>query len=885
MREDRLFSALRVALIYALFGVAWMLIANHFILAIADDKLEIASLQNLKDWGFIIGSAVLIFFLLRREFHQFRHLKLAQEESERTLLALMGDLPGMTYRRQVDPSWSMDFVSEGCKELTGYEPSALIRDESIAYYDLIYPEDRDSLWGSVEISLEQNRPYQLVYRIKTAEGVEKWVLEQGQGVYCPEGELICLGGFITDVTERIEAEQEVRRRVRQQEAFNEIVAISSRATDLSQLLRSVLQNTLMAFKLQKGVIWVLDYVEMQGFQDTTVQFLVETLTFLMGEEKEIITLSSQDSPRGNSNLLDIQKSLSQSGIQSSLTIPILSEGRFIGGLCLANEQVREWDAEEIELGRVIGSQLGGAAERLILLGTIQEQAHLLQRILDTVREGIFTLDSERRILVANPSARVYLEQIAGVGPGEILERLGGRSFEEFLTPREDGLPHEIEINDEEARVFEIYPNPVEVDRERAGWTILVREVTEVREVQRRVQEQIRRGAVGQLAAGIAHDFNNIVAAIILYSEMVLGLPELPTKGRQRMNTIIDQAHRAASLTRQILDFSRRGILEPHPLDLIPFMKELIKLLERTLPENIRIRFDYEDDHYVVNTDPARIQQVFMNLAVNARDAMPSGGVLTFTLSVVNLEKGDPPPLHDMPSGMWVQISVSDTGEGIREEDLSKVFEPFFTTKSPGEGTGLGLAQVFGIVKQHEGFIGVSSELGKGTTFDLYLPALSVAALTGIIAEEAEPRAGKMETILVVEDDDAMREALVEMLKLLNYVALYAKDGREALEIFESEPTIDLVLSDLVMPEMGGVALYSILKEKFPDVKMVVMTGYPLAEKGKDLLEQGIVAWLQKPLDSDTLARTLQRVLSHKAPIEDHSERTSTQTKRKEYPQT
>jgi PAS domain S-box-containing protein len=861
MREDRVISALRVSLIYALFGVVWILITDQLIVAIGSEPLESATLQKIKWWGFIFASAVLIFFLLRREFLQFRHLESAREESERTLMTLMGDLPGMAYRRQVSPTWSMDFVSEGCKELTGYEPSALMHDETVAYFDLIQMEDRDSLWRSVEVSLEQNRPYQLVYRINTSEGVKKWVLEQGQGIYSPEGELICLGGFITDVTERIEAEQEVRRRSRQQEAFNAIVAISSRATDLSQLLKNVLQNTLNAFKLQIGIIWVLDYVEMQGFPDDAGHELVENLASMLGEGKEIVTLPNHDTHDDSSSLVAIRNIFAESAIQSSLTIPILSERRFIGGLCLADEQVREWSSEEIELGRVIGSQLGGAAERLVLLGTIQEQAHLLQRILDTVREGIFTLDSERRILVANPSARSYLTRVAGVGPGEILNQLGGRSFEEFLLPREDGLPHEIEINGKEPRVFEIYPNPVEVDSEKAGWTILVREVTEVRQVQRRVQEQIRRGAVGQLAAGIAHDFNNIVAAIILYSEMVLGLPGLPAKGRQRMNTIIDQAHRAASLTRQILDFSRRGILEPHPMDLIPFMKEMVKLLERTLPENIRIRFNYEDDHYVVNTDPARIQQVFTNLAVNARDAMPSGGALTFTMAVVNLEEGDPPPLHDMPSGQWVQISVSDTGEGIPEEDLSKVFEPFFTTKSPGEGTGLGLAQVFGIVKQHDGFIGVKSELGKGTTFDLYLPALSITALKGIIAEEEEPKAGEMETILVVEDDEAMREALVEMLKLLNYTALCAQDGREALEIFESEPSIDLVLSDLVMPEMGGVALYSILKDKYPDVKMVVMTGYPLAERGKDLLEQGIVAWLQKPLDADTLARTLQKVLS------------------------
>lgn len=861
MKEDKAGSALRISLIYALLGIAWILITDQLLMTISKDQMELTALQTLKEWVFILGNAVLIFFLLRRELQRFKGLEQAREESERTLVTLMGDLPGMAYRRRADSSWSMDFVSEGCKELTGYEPSALMRNEMVAYYDLIHPEDRDSLWSSIQTAQEQNRPYQLVYRIQSFDKVQKWVLEQGQGIYSPEGDLICLGGFITDVTERIEAEQEVRRRAEQQEAFNAIVAASSRASDLSQLLTSVLQHTLKVFKLKMGVVWILDYVEMQGLSPSMGHEVVKSLLY-RGEEIEALDAISDWKPiKAEPGLAKIHESISEAGVTASLTIPVLSEGRFIGGLFLADEQVHKWGTEEIELGKVIGNQLGSAAERLVLLGTIQEQARLLQRILDTVREGIFTLDSERRVLVANPSARTYLEHIAGVSPGEILTRLGGRRFEEFLTPRKDGLPHEIEINGKDGRVFEVYPNPVEVDSQEMGWTILVRDVTEVRQVQRRVQEQIRRGAVGQLAAGIAHDFNNIIASIILYSEMVLGLSGLPPKGRQRMNTIIEQAHRAAALTRQILDFSRRGILEPHPMDLIPFMKEMVKLLERTLPENIRIRFNYEDDHYVVNTDPARIQQVFMNLAVNARDAMPAGGALTFTLSILELGDGDQPPLHDLPYGRWVHISISDTGEGIPEDDLVNIFEPFFTTKSPGESTGLGLAQVFGIIKQHGGFIGATSRFGEGTTFDLYLPALSVAALTGIISEEAEPKAGEMETILVVEDDDAMREALVEMLKLMNYVALCAKDGREALDIYENDPSIDLVLSDLVMPEMGGVALYGILKEKYPDVRMVIMTGYPLAEKGKDLLEQGIVAWLQKPLDSDTLARTLQRVLS------------------------
>jgi signal transduction histidine kinase/CheY-like chemotaxis protein len=547
-------------------------------------------------------------------------------------------------------------------------------------------------------------------------------------------------------------------------------------------------------------------------------------------------------------------------MRASLSVPVMAEGRRLGRLSLVSQDSHAWSQQDAALLEVAGRQVGSAAERLGLLATIQEQAALLQRILDTVRGGIFTLDADRRVLVANPTAREQLALLAGVRQGEVLERLGGRPFDAYLTPREDGLPHEIELEAARRRIFEVYPNPVEVGADDGGWTVLLREVTEVRQVQRRVQEQERRASVGQLAAGIAHDFNNIVAAIILYTEMLLGMPDLPPRAQDRLATIIEQAQRAATLVRQVLDFSRRGIMEPHPMDLVPMIKELVKLLDRTLPENIRIHFKYGEGDYVVNSDPGRVQQVFMNLAFNARDAMPSGGDLVFELDKFGLDHHEAPPLPGMPPGDWVRITVSDTGIGIPEEQLGHVFEPFFTTKPPGEGTGLGLAQVFGIVRQHQGFIDVESEPEEGTTFHIYLPAVAPEQIKGIIPEVAKTLEGQMETILVVEDDQAMREALTEMLEAMSYHVLSAGDGREALRTFDREGPIDLVLSDLIMPEMGGVALYEQLKRRHPDVRMVVMTGYPLAEEGKELLEQGIVAWVQKPLDVETLAQTLRSVL-------------------------
>ncbi|NIM93048.1 MAG: response regulator [Anaerolineales bacterium] len=855
-------SALRVALIYALIGVAWIIISDQVLAALNFSQEELIALQTIKGWGFVIVSAILIYALLYREIRQIQIAEDAQEESERTLSTMMANLPGVAYRRQLDAAWTIEFVSEGCAELTGYEMGDLINSKRVSYIDIVNPDDRSAAAESIQKAIDEERPFQLVYRLTTRQDEQKVVWEQGRGVYSDEGDLICLEGLITDVTERVEAEEEVRKRAAQQEALNAIIAASSRATDLSPLLIDVLKQCLLAFELNHGMIWVLDYVETEGIsQDRGIAFIEgqQSMNVKIGGP---YTVEDWQNVEEDQSLPVLKETVDELGLQASIYVPILAEGRNFGGVFLGTEQTRVWTEENVAFGEVVASQLGSAAERLDLLETIQEQAHLLQRILDTVLEGIFTLDVERRILVANPSAREYLIALAGVGPGEVLKTLGDLPFVSFLTPRLDGLPHEVETRGEDKRIFEVYPNPIRVGSEEAGWTILLRDVTEVRQAQRRVQEQIRRGAVGQLAAGIAHDFNNIVAAIILYSEMVIGMPGLPPKGRQRMTTILEQAHRAATLTRQILDFSRRGIMEPHPMDLVPFMKELVKLLERTLPENIRVRFTYGDDDYVVSTDPTRIQQVFMNLALNARDAMPTGGELLFELSFKELNEGEPAPIIDMPPGEWVQIDVSDTGGGIPEENLSQVFEPFFTTKPPGEGTGLSLAQVFGIIKQHDGFIEVSSNVGVGTTFTIFLKAQPVASLSGIITEDALSTEGQMETILVVEDDPSMRDALVEMLHLMNYQPLSACDGQDALGVFEKNPEIDLVLSDLVMPEMGGVALYEVLKKRYPDVKMVVMTGYPLAERGKDLLEQGIVAWLQKPLDSDTLAKTLRRVLSN-----------------------
>lgn len=391
--------------------------------------------------------------------------------------------------------------------------------------------------------------------------------------------------------------------------------------------------------------------------------------------------------------------------------------------------------------------------------------------------------------------------------------------------------------------------------------LTVRDMSEIKEVQQRALLQDRLAAVGQLAAGIAHDFNNLLVPITLYSEILLNDPDVKPKAQKHLNTILSQAKRAATLTQQFLDFSRKGIIEPKPLNLLDFLIELIELLKRTLPENIQLSLASGSHEYIVNADPVRMQQVFLNLALNARDALPKGGELQFELACLRVEE-DKPPFRDMSPGLWVRIKVIDDGEGIHPNHLSHIFEPFFTTKPPSEGTGLGLSQVYGIIKQHGGYIDVRSMWGSGTEFIIYLPVLSENNQYRPNGEGNYKNAGGGETILLVEDDLSVQHALHDILTAVNYNVLVADNGQDAMTIFHHRgEEIDLIISDIVMPKMGGTALLRSLQEIKPAVKMVLISGYPLGDEPKKLLDNGQLTWIQKPVDTRTLIHTIRKALN------------------------
>jgi nitrogen-specific signal transduction histidine kinase/CheY-like chemotaxis protein len=389
----------------------------------------------------------------------------------------------------------------------------------------------------------------------------------------------------------------------------------------------------------------------------------------------------------------------------------------------------------------------------------------------------------------------------------------------------------------------------------------MRDITEYKKLEEQLLQAQKMEAVGQLAGGVAHDFNNIMSAIIGYGYLMQRKLKSDDPLRDDVEQILESANRAADVTRNLLAFSRKQIMNVRPVNINDVIGKIEKLLSRLIGEDIEVSMFLAAQELVCMVDAGQIEQVLLNLATNARDAMPKGG--NFTIST-QLTKLDDVFINDQNPGAkreYALITVSDNGTGMRQEDIEKIFEPFYTTKETGKGTGLGLAMVYGIIKQHDGHITVQSELGKGTSFKICLPIVHKeegASKKGTV--EVVPESGT-ETILVAEDDEKLRKLSQIVLTQNGYRVILANDGEEAISKFiENQESIHLVLLDMVMPKKGGKEVYDEIRRIKPDIKVIFSSGYTAERLDSHLLLTENINLLTKPVSPKDLLTRVRGML-------------------------
>lgn len=581
--------------------MVWILLSDRVVrLAVARPD-DITWLQTAKGWLFVAVSALVIYLLVHRRLVRIHVLQARHRESEtdrreverelsekeRVLTTLMGNLPGMAYRCRNDAHWTMEFVSEGCRALTGYAPEDLVGNAAIAYAELINPDDREAVWSGVQDGLEAGGAFQLTYRISTAQGEERWVWEQGSGVFAEDGTLLALEGFITDITERKHLE--------------------------SQLLQAA-----------------------------------------------------------------------------------------------------------------------------------------------------------------------------------------------------------------------------------------------------------RLESIGQLAGGISHDFNNVLAAILGYCELVLRQVEAGPL-REDVMEIQKAAKRGSALTGQLLAFTRKRESQLRVLRLNDVVNDVVGMLGRLVGQSVELDVRLDPALGCVKANPSQVEQILMNLVVNARDAMPEGGRISIETANVELDEAYAATHRSAEPGPHVMIAVSDTGIGMDEEIRSRIFEPFFTTKAPGTGTGLGLSTVYSIVKQSGGNIWIYSTPGLGTTFKVHLPRVSEAGEPLVARPAPAELLGGSETVLVVDDEEALRLLVGQVLERSGYRVLAAGEGAAALNrAGEHDGPIHLLVTDLILPGLTGLDLAERLAISRPDMKVLYISGHSdLGVVRPGAIEPGL-AFLQKPFTPSALLGKVRHVLDQPA---------------------
>jgi len=541
---------------------------------------------------------------------------------------------------------------------------------------------------------------------------------------------------------------------------------------------------------------------------------------------------------------------------------------FLGAGLILRAQVKAKTAELSLINKELRAEI---AERK----RVEETLRLTQFSVENAGDAVFWMCSDARFIFVNHAACSSLgysrEELLSMTVHDIDPKFPAAVWpEHWKEVRERGsFIIESRHRTKDGRIFpvEITVNYLQFEGREYNCAF-ARDITERKEAEKereQIQAQFRQAqkmeAVGTLAGGIAHDFNNLLQAVQGYAQLLQMRKGKEESGQRELSQIIRAAERGADLTQQLLTFSRKVESELRPIDLNHEVESVKLLLERTIPKMIQMEFHLAADLKIVNADPGQVEQILMNLAVNAKDAMPEGGKFVVGTANVSLDENYCMMHPEARPGEYVQLTVSDTGHGMSKKTLEHIFEPFYTTKETGKGTGLGLATVYGIVKSHNGHITCYSEPEEGTIFKVYFPAIQTMDRFVRPREEPSVSRGGTETILLVDDEDPIRILGIQILEEFGYTVLSAADGESALQIYQEEhEKIKLVILDLIMPGMGGKRCLVELLKVNPEAKVAIASGYSPDGPTREILKNGAKGFVSKPYDIRQILTVVREVL-------------------------
>jgi PAS domain S-box-containing protein len=770
------------------------------------------------------------------------------------------------------------------------------------FLKMVHPDDRHFIRSVEEMSLEDSAAFAYDYRIIHPDGSLRFLRGHGKVVRDNDGRLIRIGGADQDITELRQAEEKQR--------------------ESGEWLRVLLTASRDGIVIEDNgtVVYTNNsYAQMLGYDSSEELTGLDTSQLLPPDEYERMTKYGEARSRGDwapaiyeftakrkdASAIKLEASVSMSTVAGKTYIStavrdIAERKQAEAALQEANQRaIREYErllnrlaslAQALSSARDLTAIYRALCDFTIASAPCSGVVITIYHPDKLAREAVYLWNAGEEVLPADVPLFPVGEGLAGqairtqriIVCADYIKAQGNRP-QVWVGSQNVDVPRPaliapmtimgrvigtIEIQNQEGKSYTSeHVTAMEMAANLAASAIdNVRLLEQEREQALRLQQSQKMEAIGTLAGGVAHDFNNLLMVIIGNTDLAFKKSAETDPVRSRLAEIDKAAKRAAVLTRQLLAFGRRQQMERRNIKLNDVIAEIMKLLNRIIGADVEVNVRAGSNLSTISADPAQIEQVVMNLAVNARDAMPEGGQLTIETSNVTLDENYQDHYPYAQPGKYVELQVSDSGSGMDERTKAHIFEPFFTTKQVGKGTGLGLSMAYGIVKQHDGYINVYSEPGHGTTFKIYLPVTdSAVEATGVIVEPEV--LGGTETILLAEDDEGLRNLASDVLDQLGYTVLLAKDGEEAVQMFTKNcERIDLLLLDVMMPRLGGPEAYEKMRQIGGTIPLIFMTGYSSDFVKSRFLKQNFsiealgADVIQKPYNIDKLGRKVREVL-------------------------